>query len=78
MRTAFDDEVLRLTGARLKETRQKRGLRLDDVAHAMNVSQSVIYNAEVGQACSLAMLHRFAEYFDLTLDDLSPIVTEAG
>jgi transcriptional regulator with XRE-family HTH domain len=61
-------------GRELQRRREAAGITLADLAKRTGASTSQLSNAENGGPCPLWMLVAIAEAYDVTLDDLVPVV----
>ncbi len=69
------DNFYKLVGESIRRARVAEGLSLSQLGKRAKLVETTIYNAEIGQTCSLLVLARIAEALDVTLDALVP--TEA-
>jgi putative transcriptional regulator len=74
-----DGKKIRLyaaVGTRVQCHRETAGLSQSDLAERIGVSKSTLGKVEDGQACPLHVLVALADVFDVTLDELVPVLTE--
>lgn len=66
-----DEEVYREFGENLKKLRKEKNLTQTELANDLGMTQSAIYKYEKGlRKIPMSVLKQFANYFDLTLDEL--------
>lgn len=66
-----DEEVYKEFGENLKKLRKEKNLTQTELANDLGMTQSAIYKYEKGlRKIPMSVLKQFANYFDLTLDEL--------
>jgi transcriptional regulator with XRE-family HTH domain len=63
-------------GSQIRKYRTDSKLSQLDLSRAVGIGKTTVQRIEDGAPCSVAVLHRLAEVFDCTLDDLVPVVVE--
>jgi transcriptional regulator with XRE-family HTH domain len=68
-----DDAITKVIGPRLRATRQDRGLSMQEVAEATDISTSFLSLVETGRSdITFTKLIRLLDFYDLTVSDLIP------
>lgn len=74
-----DVTSLKKFGERLKQLRKERKLTQTELAVALGTTQSTIYKYEKGiQNVPMSVLTKFANYFEVSIDDLAGVEIEAS